>query len=123
MNANYFTRASLEESIIMMSGQKWSDYARTLAKPEQASADGYAAYLLDMYTEPQRGKLTGKALADYVAMHKTMKPEEKAFLLSHLSGQMRSVNVGQVAKNYSETVANFTEFQSSAFFSIANAIT
>lgn len=76
-----------------------------------------------MYTEPQRGKLTGKALADYVAMHKTMKPEEKAFLLSHLSGQMRSVNVGQVAKNYSETVANFTEFQSSAFFSIANAIT
>ena len=52
-----------------------------------------------------------------------MKPEEKAFLLSHLSGQMRSVNVGQVAKNYSETVANFTEFQSSAFFSIANAIT
>lgn len=114
--ASEISRANIEESIIMMSGSRWSDYARILAKPDQANPASYAAYLLDVYSSPQIPTPTGKALEAYIVNHKTMKPEEKAFLLSQMAGQMTSVDLPRATEKYLEISKSAGNMIESGYF-------
>jgi len=80
LNATHVSRANIQESITMLTGQKWSDYARTIADPRTASAQGYAKYLADTY-----GLDIERTPVSQIQSHKTMTTEDKSWLMSYLN--------------------------------------
>lgn len=121
LKATYITRAELETSLVMMTGVKWSEYAHTLAKPDQASTEGYAKFLA---TDTYNIDLNNKASAmSQIKSHATMKAQEKAFLLSYLDDQMKTMNTAEVTRNYLQSEKEYQELYSSTLFTAINKVT
>lgn len=118
LSANHISRANIQESMTMLTGQSWSNYARTIADPKAASAQGYAKYLADTY-----GLDIEKKPVSQIQNHQTMTTEDKAWLLSYLNGQMSSLDVEMVTKNYQENLKSYQTLIDSPFFAILNRAT
>lgn len=117
LTANHVSRKNIQESMTMLTGQKWSNYARTIADPNTASAQGYAKYLADTY-----GLDIVKKPISQIRNHKSMTAEDKAWLLSYLNGQM-DLNVTQVTKIYQENLKSYQTLIDSPFFAVLNKAT
>jgi len=118
LHATHVSRANIQESMTMLTGQKWSDYARTIADPKTASAQGYAKYLADTY-----GLDIEKKPVSQIQNHKAMTAEDKAWLLSYLNGQMLTLDIAKVTGEYQENLKNYQTLIDSPFFAVLNKAT
>ena len=118
LSAKHVSLANIQESMTMLTGQKWSDYAGTIADPKSANVQGYAKYLADKY-----GLDIDKKPVSQIQSHKTMFAEDKAWLMSYLNGQMEKFNVAKVTETYQENLKNYQSLIDSPFFAVLNKAT
>ncbi len=118
LSAGHISRSNLQESMTMLTGQKWSDYARTIADPKTANAQWYAKYLADSY-----GLDIEKKPISQIQTHKTMPATDKAWLLSYMNGQMNTLDIARVTSEYKENAKNLGEFINSDFYAVINKVT
>lgn len=118
LTAGHISIKNIQESMTMLTGQRWSDYARTIAESSQANPSGYAKYLADSY-----GLDIDKKPISQIQAHKSMTPTDKAWLLSYLNGQMSTLDIDRVTTEYKENLKSYNSLIDSPFFAVLNKAT
>jgi hypothetical protein len=110
-------KSDIAQAILIGSGEKWAKYVQSTANGIPVTTEGYTQHLLEIY------KITGKENKDklrQVQNNKAIPSEEKAYLISSLSGGMTSVNISQTMQTYNQWVQAGTDlFMTDAYRAIA----
>ncbi|MBP9779145.1 hypothetical protein KBD33_00810 [Candidatus Gracilibacteria bacterium] len=110
-------QSDIAQAILIGSGEKWTKYVQSTANGIPVTTEGYTQHLLEIY------KITGKENKDklrQVQNNKAIPSEEKAYLISSLSGGMASINIAQTMQTYTQGVQVGTDlFMTDAYRAIA----